>query len=103
MPVYLSKTLADNLFILQYPTKKTDIDPEESTVLRTSVKPINQEIKIAYRLNTASQRYDAFKGEQLAIAADGKVSYHMNFQIECKIATQKLLFSTLVNILGYSK
>lgn len=73
MPVYLSKTLADNIFVLQYPTKKTGLNPEDSTVLRTSVKPLNQEIKIAYRLDTASQRYDAFKGEQLALAADGKV------------------------------
>lgn len=71
--MYLSKTLADNLFVLQYPTKKIDADPNESMVLRTSVKPMNQEIKIAYKLDTASRHYDAFKGEQLAIAADGKV------------------------------
>lgn len=82
MPVYLSKTLADNIFVLQYPTKKTNVNPKESTVLRTSVKPINQEIKIAYQLDTASQRYDAFKGEQLALAADGKVRITLNL-IEC--------------------
>lgn len=51
-------------------------------MLRTSVKPINQEIKIAYQLDTASQRYDAFKGEQLALAADGKVRITLNL-IEC--------------------
>lgn len=37
------------------------------------MKPINQELKIEYKLDTASRHYDAFKGEQLAIAADGKV------------------------------
>lgn len=30
-------------------------------------------MKIEYKLETASRHYDAFKGEQLAIAADGKV------------------------------
>lgn len=57
--------------------------PKDSSVLRTSIKPINQEIKIAYKLDTASQRYDAFKGEQLALAADGKVSYPMSFINGC--------------------
>lgn len=66
--------MSDNLYVLQYPTKKLDLDPNESHVLRTSVKPINQEIKIAYQLDSASKNYDAFKGEQLAIAADGKVN-----------------------------
>lgn len=37
------------------------------------MKPMNQEMKIEYKLDTASRHYDAFKGEQLAIAADGKV------------------------------
>lgn len=37
------------------------------------MKPVNQEMKIEYKLDTASTHYDAFKGEQLAIAADGKV------------------------------
>lgn len=34
---------------------------------------MNQEMKIEYKLDTASRHYDAFKGEQFAIAADGKV------------------------------
>lgn len=46
-------------------------------ILKSYVKPINQEIKVEYKLDTASRHYDAFKGEQLAIAADGKVIYHV--------------------------
>lgn len=72
--MYLSKTLSDNLFVFQYPSKKTDQSLDKSEVVKSCVKPINQEVKIDYALDTASHHYDAFKGEQFAIAADGKDS-----------------------------
>lgn len=50
-------------------------------ILKSYVKPVNQELKIEYKLDTASKHYDAFKGEQLAIAADGKVCQHLNHQL----------------------
>lgn len=59
--------------MLQYPTRKADENLNDAVILKSYVKPINQEIKIEYKLDTASRHYDAFKGEQLAIAADGKV------------------------------
>lgn len=73
--MYFSKTLADNLYILQYPTRKADENANKAVILKSFVKPLNQEVKIKYKLDTASRHYDAFKGEQLAIAADGKVWY----------------------------
>lgn len=51
IPVYLSKNLADTLFVLQYPTKKVVADPNDAVVLRSCVKPMDQEIKIAYKPN----------------------------------------------------
>lgn len=74
--MYFSKTLADNLYVLQYPTRKADENANQAVILKSYVKPVNQEIKIKYKLDTASRHYDAFKGEQLAIAADGKVFVH---------------------------
>lgn len=70
IPLYLSKNLADKLYVLQYPTKRHN--DNNDVVARASVKPLNQEISIDYALDTASRHYDAFKGEQLAITADGK-------------------------------
>lgn len=35
------------------------------------MKPLTQQVKIDFALNTASHNYDAFKGDQFAIAADG--------------------------------
>lgn len=71
--MYFSKTLSDNLYVLQYPTRKADESANKAVILKSFVKPVNQEIKVKYKLDTASRHYDAHKGEQLAIAADGKV------------------------------
>ncbi|KAL1394578.1 hypothetical protein pipiens_003021 [Culex pipiens pipiens] len=72
IPVYLSKTLAENLYLLQYPVKASTATFDDGQVVNSCVKPINQQIKVDYALNTASKNYDSFKGEQFAIAADGK-------------------------------
>uniref|UniRef100_A0A182P6C8 DNA-directed RNA polymerase III subunit RPC5 n=1 Tax=Anopheles epiroticus TaxID=199890 RepID=A0A182P6C8_9DIPT len=72
IPVHLSKTLADNLYVLQYPVKSATATFDDGRVVNCCVKPINQQIKVDYALDTASRHYDAFKGEQFALAADGK-------------------------------
>lgn len=72
IPVYLSKALAENLYLLQYPVKASAATFDDGQVVNSCVKPINQQIKVDYALNTASKNYDSFKGEQFAIAADGK-------------------------------
>uniref|UniRef100_A0A182JGU0 Uncharacterized protein n=1 Tax=Anopheles atroparvus TaxID=41427 RepID=A0A182JGU0_ANOAO len=72
IPVLLSKTLAEDLYLLQYPVKSSTAALADSRVVNCCVKPINQQIKIDYALNAASANYDAFKGEQFALAADGK-------------------------------
>lgn len=77
--MYLSKSLAENLFVLQYPNVKYNLNLEKAQVVNSRVKPINQEFKLDFALDTASRHYDAFKGEQLAIAADGKVVYQSIF------------------------
>lgn len=41
--------------------------------MNSCVKPLTQQVKIDFALNTASRNYDAFKGDQLAIAADGRI------------------------------
>lgn len=63
------------MFILQYPNKRVTKDPDELGVVKSCVKPDNQEIKVDFGLKTSSLHYDAFKGEQLAIACDGKVIF----------------------------
>lgn len=74
--MYLSKQLANNLFVFQYPSKKLEQSLEGAEVVKSCVKPIHQEVKVDFALDTASQHYDAFKGEQFAVAADGKDQRH---------------------------
>ncbi|XP_043265801.1 DNA-directed RNA polymerase III subunit RPC5 [Colletes gigas] len=71
IPVFLSKTLADKLFIFQYPVRPAHEGYDNSTFLKTSIKPRNQEVLIEVAIDTHSVNYDQSKGEQIAISADG--------------------------------
>ncbi|KAG7209766.1 hypothetical protein KM043_011389 [Ampulex compressa] len=71
IPVYLSKTLADKLFIFQYPVRPAREGYDNTTFLKTSIKPENQEVKIEVAVDTENINYDHSKGEQIAINADG--------------------------------
>ncbi|XP_053672955.1 DNA-directed RNA polymerase III subunit RPC5 [Anopheles nili] len=72
IPVHLSKLLSEHLYVLQYPVKSSSSSFDDGRVVNCCVKPINQQIKVDFALDTASSNYDAFKGEQFALAADGK-------------------------------
>ncbi|XP_076650808.1 RNA polymerase III subunit E [Halictus rubicundus] len=71
IPVFLSKTLADKLFIFQYPIRPAKDGYDNATVLKSSIKPQNQEVLIEVEIDTHSVNYDQSKGEQIAINADG--------------------------------
>ncbi|OAD60047.1 DNA-directed RNA polymerase III subunit RPC5 [Eufriesea mexicana] len=71
IPVYLSKTLAEKLFIFQYPVRSCKEGYDNVTFLKTSIKPENQEVLIEVAVDTHSVNYDQSKGEQIAINADG--------------------------------
>ncbi|XP_076172472.1 RNA polymerase III subunit E [Ptiloglossa arizonensis] len=71
IPVFLSKTLADKLFIFQYPVRPVREGYDNVTFLKTSIKPENQEVLIEVAIDTNTVNYDQSKGEQIAINADG--------------------------------
>lgn len=70
--MFLSKTLADKLFIVQYPAYvKNGCD--NATISKISVKPENQKIRMELAMDTANKyTYDHDVGKQLALIADGK-------------------------------
>lgn len=49
---------------------------DDTEVVNCCVKPLSQQVKVDYALDTASTYYDSFKGEQLALAADGNKALH---------------------------
>lgn len=73
MPVFLSKTLADNVHVLSYPLLNPQSSLNQARVINSCIKPVTQQLKIDFALDAASVNYDAFKGDQLAQAADGKL------------------------------
>lgn len=75
IPVFLSKNLQDNLYLFQYPTKTEIANHDDAIIINCCVKPFTQEVKVDFGLNIESKHYDRFKGEQFAVAADGKNTY----------------------------
>ncbi|XP_076293456.1 RNA polymerase III subunit E [Lasioglossum baleicum] len=71
IPVFLSKTLADKLFIFQYPIRPAKDGYDNATVIKSSIKPQNQEVLLEVAIDTHSVNYDQSKGEQIAVNADG--------------------------------
>lgn len=68
--MFLSKTLADKLFLVQYSTQPSE-NYNNVTVLKSSVKPENREIQLEYAIDTQSVNYDRSKGIQIALNAEG--------------------------------
>ncbi|XP_017048722.1 DNA-directed RNA polymerase III subunit RPC5 [Drosophila ficusphila] len=75
IPVFLSKNLQDSLYLFQYPTKTELPNHDDSVIVNCCVKPISQEVKVDFGLDIESAHFDRFKGEQFAVAADGKNTY----------------------------
>ncbi|KAH8286272.1 hypothetical protein KR054_005697, partial [Drosophila jambulina] len=75
IPVFLSKNLQDSLYLFQYPTKTELPNHDGAAVVNCCVKPFAQEVKVDFGLDIESRHFDRFKGEQFAVAADGKNSY----------------------------
>ncbi|XP_033336227.1 RNA polymerase III subunit E [Megalopta genalis] len=71
IPVFLSKTLADKLFIFQYPLRPAKDGYDNATLLKSSIKPQNQEVLMEVEIDTHSVNYDQSKSEQIALNADG--------------------------------
>ncbi|XP_055700907.1 DNA-directed RNA polymerase III subunit RPC5 [Phlebotomus papatasi] len=72
IPVFLSKSLAENLYVFQFSTRDADYTIDCSDVVNCCVKPHNQQAKVDFGLETKSRNYDEFRGSLLAVGADGK-------------------------------
>lgn len=71
IPVYLSQTLSKELYVFQYPLRSAKDGWEEASVLNSRIKPVHQEVKLEFGLDTDSDRYSSSKGEQIALNTDG--------------------------------
>ncbi|PNF16672.1 hypothetical protein B7P43_G05410 [Cryptotermes secundus] len=71
IPVYLSKVLAEKLFLYQYPVRPRGVSYDDSRVIQSCIKPEHQEVKLELALDLRSTNYDTSKGEQIACNVDG--------------------------------
>lgn len=71
IPVFISNTLAESLYLFQYPIKNELNNFDNADVVNCCVKPYNEQIKVDFAVSTKSLNYDAFRGDQLALQADG--------------------------------
>lgn len=71
IPVYLSKTLLDKLYVLQYPVRPCSHTYDDSTILKTRIRPQSGHIEMEMGMKTRGPTYDKSKGEQIAFNVDG--------------------------------
>lgn len=66
LDVYISKALADNLYLLQYPHQSSEVEYADEKCVGARVKPKQQKLELEYALDTHDQSYDRARGEQFA-------------------------------------
>ncbi|KAJ8283948.1 hypothetical protein COCON_G00027980 [Conger conger] len=76
--VYLAKSLADKLYLFQYPVRPALMTYDDVTHLSAKIKPKQQKVELEMAINTMSPNYCRSKGEQIALNVDGTASEDSN-------------------------
>ena len=106
--VFLSKQLAGNLLLLQYPVRPSHLTYDDSHVLSAKYKPKQQQLTCEIALKAYGSNYCHSKGQQIAINVDGPnpgvnavyKSEKMDKQVLC---SQPSGVSTKRYVVGYLK
>ncbi|TMS22610.1 DNA-directed RNA polymerase III subunit RPC5 [Larimichthys crocea] len=69
--VYLAKSLADKLYLFQYPVRPSTMTYDDVNHLAAKIKPKQQRVELEMAINTLSPNYCRSKGEQIALNVDG--------------------------------
>uniref|UniRef100_A0A3P9K230 Polymerase (RNA) III (DNA directed) polypeptide E n=1 Tax=Oryzias latipes TaxID=8090 RepID=A0A3P9K230_ORYLA len=69
--VYLAKSLADKLYLFQYPVRPAIMTYDKVTHLAAKIKPKQQRVEVDISMDTMSPNYCRSKGEQIALNVDG--------------------------------
>uniref|UniRef100_A0A3Q3RKA0 Polymerase (RNA) III (DNA directed) polypeptide E n=1 Tax=Mastacembelus armatus TaxID=205130 RepID=A0A3Q3RKA0_9TELE len=69
--VYLAKSLADKLYLFQYPVRPATMTYDDVSHLSAKIKPKQQRVEVEMAINTMSPNYCRSKGEQIALNVDG--------------------------------
>ncbi|XP_041672197.1 DNA-directed RNA polymerase III subunit RPC5 [Cheilinus undulatus] len=69
--VYLAKSLAEKLYLFQYPVRPSTMTYDDVNHLAARIKPKQQRVELEMAINTMSPNYCCSKGEQIALNVDG--------------------------------
>ncbi|XP_068161865.1 DNA-directed RNA polymerase III subunit RPC5 [Antennarius striatus] len=69
--VYLAKSLADKLYLFQYPVRPSTMTYDDINHVGAKIKPKQQRVELEIAINTTSPNYCRSKGEQIALNVDG--------------------------------
>ncbi|RNA10254.1 DNA-directed RNA polymerase III subunit RPC5 isoform X2 [Brachionus plicatilis] len=70
--VFLSKSLENKIYLLQYPIRPQDRTYDDSIFLSAKIKPKINKVELEIGLDTRNDNYSKEKGEQYALNVDGK-------------------------------
>ncbi|XP_017289766.1 DNA-directed RNA polymerase III subunit RPC5 [Kryptolebias marmoratus] len=99
--VYLAKSLADKLYLLQYPVRPATMTYDDVNHLSAKIKPKQQRLELEMAVNTMSPNYCHSKGEQIALNVDG-MSYDETNTYSSKLM-DKQTFSSIQATTNTSK
>ncbi|KAM4025700.1 DNA-directed RNA polymerase III subunit RPC5 [Anomaloglossus baeobatrachus] len=71
LDVYLAKSLAEKLYLFQYPIRPSLMNYDGVPHLSARIKPKQQKVELDLAINTMSPNYCRSKGEQIALNVDG--------------------------------
>ncbi|XP_054454501.1 DNA-directed RNA polymerase III subunit RPC5 [Anoplopoma fimbria] len=69
--VYLAKSLADKLYLFQYPVRPSNMTYDDVNHLSAKIKPKQQKVELEMAIDIMSPNYCRSKGEQIALNVDG--------------------------------
>ncbi|KAM9584394.1 DNA-directed RNA polymerase III subunit RPC5 isoform 1-T1 [Trichechus inunguis] len=69
--VYLAKSLAEKLYLFQYPVRPASMTYDDIPHLSAKIKPKQQKVELEMAMDTLNPNYCRSKGEQIALNVDG--------------------------------
>ncbi|XP_012382412.1 DNA-directed RNA polymerase III subunit RPC5 isoform X2 [Dasypus novemcinctus] len=69
--VFLAKSLAEKLYLFQYPVRPASMPYDDIPHLSAKIKPKQQKVELEMAIDTLNPNYCRSKGEQIALNVDG--------------------------------
>ncbi|XP_020608714.1 DNA-directed RNA polymerase III subunit RPC5-like [Orbicella faveolata] len=88
--VYLAQTLANKLYLFQYPVRPGDIPYDNIPHIGARIKPEQQKVELELSINTNSANYYAPRGEQIAHDVDGSTPSSASEQKDTFFTSDKM-------------